>query len=73
MKPEFERTPELKRRLAGLTQLGRIGAPDDVAFCALYLASDEAAFATGAVFVIDGGLTAGLPPGYGNLIGERAL
>src|SRR5262245_8423360 len=70
---EFERSPELKRKLEGLTQLGRIGTPDDVAFGALYLASDEAAFVTGAVFVIDGGLTSGLPPQYGKLLGESAL
>jgi 3-oxoacyl-[acyl-carrier protein] reductase len=73
VRPEFERSPELRRKLAGLTQLGRIGTPDDVAFGALYLASDEAAFVTGAVFVIDGGLTSGLSPEYGNLLGENAL
>ncbi len=37
--------------------LGRIGKPVDIANAALFLASDEASFATGAVFVIDGGLT----------------
>lgn len=39
--------------------IGRIGTPQDVAYCALYLASEEAAFVTGSVIVIDGGLTAG--------------
>ena len=39
--------------------LGRIGTPDDVAGAALYLASDEAAFVTGATFMIDGGYTIG--------------
>lgn len=38
--------------------LPRVGSPMDVAGAALYLASDQSAFATGAVFVIDGGLTA---------------
>jgi NAD(P)-dependent dehydrogenase (short-subunit alcohol dehydrogenase family) len=38
--------------------LKRIGEPDDVAYCVLYLASDEAKFVTGAEFKIDGGLTA---------------
>lgn len=35
--------------------LGRLGTPDDVANLALFLASDEAAFVTGATYVIDGG------------------
>lgn len=44
--------------------VGRIGHPIDVAYCALYLASSEAAFVTGGVFVIDGGLTAGKKLGF---------
>jgi len=36
----------------------RLGTPEDIAYCALYLASDESSFVTGAVFVIDGGVTA---------------
>lgn len=36
----------------------RIGQPEDVAGLALHLASDESAFITGQVFVIDGGYTA---------------
>ena len=34
------------------------GQPDDIAYCAVYLASDEARFCTGGNFVIDGGATA---------------
>ncbi len=34
------------------------GRPEDVAYCAVYLASDEARFCTGANFVVDGGATA---------------
>ena len=39
--------------------LKRIGKPEDIAYCALYLASDvESGWVTGANFVIDGGMTA---------------
>ena len=40
------------------TPLGRLGRPEDVAYGALYLASDEASFVTGSDLVIDGGRTA---------------
>ena len=35
-----------------------LGQPEDIAYCALYLASEESRFATGQNFCIDGGLTA---------------
>ena len=38
--------------------LGRVGTVDDVAYGALFLASDESSFMTGAELVIDGGITA---------------
>ena len=38
--------------------LGRVGQPEDVAYGALFLASDESSFMTGSELVIDGGLTA---------------
>jgi 3-oxoacyl-[acyl-carrier protein] reductase len=38
------------------TPLGRIGTPDDIANAYLYLASEMAAFVTGAVLSVDGGL-----------------
>ena len=38
------------------TPLKRLGEPDDIALCALYLASPAASFVTGKIFEIDGGL-----------------
>jgi len=46
-------------RVAKWYPLGRIGEPEDVAGAALFLASDEAAWISGAVLPVDGGLTAG--------------
>jgi 2-dehydro-3-deoxy-L-fuconate 4-dehydrogenase len=41
----------------GRQPLGRLGTPEEVAALAVYLASDEAAFTTGQVHIIDGGFT----------------
>ena len=57
--PMIERNPQILDEITPWYPLGRIGQPVDIANAALFLASDEASFATGAVFVIDGGLTAG--------------
>ena len=45
-------------RLARGIPLKRIGEPNDVAYCVLYLASDESKFVTGTEFKIDGGMLA---------------
>ena len=51
-------TPEGRAASTVRVPLGRIGTTDDVAYGALFLASDESSFMTGAELVIDGGLTA---------------
>lgn len=47
-----------RRAAAALHPLGHMGEPDDIAWAAVYLASDEAKFVTGAELVVDGGYTA---------------
>ncbi len=44
--------------LEAMHPLGRLGEPAEIAQTVLHLAGDESAFTTGAVFLIDGGLTA---------------
>ena len=64
--PGFCRTPltaalwedrETLERLTKAHPLGRLGRAEDVAYGALYLASDESSFVTGSELVIDGGYT----------------
>ena len=47
-----------RRAVDALHPLGHMGEPDDIAWGAVYLASDEAKFITGSELVIDGGYTA---------------
>jgi NAD(P)-dependent dehydrogenase (short-subunit alcohol dehydrogenase family) len=54
-----EHQVELERYVERSYPLGRIGEPSDLGGIAFFLASREAAWVTGAVFAIDGGLTAG--------------
>jgi NAD(P)-dependent dehydrogenase (short-subunit alcohol dehydrogenase family) len=55
---EATTNPTFRDAIIAETPLGRFGRPEDVAYLALYLASDESSFVTGAEFVIDGGRTA---------------
>ena len=58
MTEELLADDEQYRERLGRTPLGRIGRPEDVAYGALYLASEESSFVTGSELVIDGGRTA---------------
>jgi NAD(P)-dependent dehydrogenase (short-subunit alcohol dehydrogenase family) len=49
---------ELHQRQISKTFLGRTGQPEEVAAAAVFLASDEASYITGAVIPVDGGWTA---------------
>ncbi len=49
----------LRAEMTATQPMGRMGTPQEIAWAALYLASDEAAFVTGATLCPDGGWSAG--------------
>lgn len=50
--------PEINEYVVSMTPMGRAGTPEEIAAGALFLASDESTFMTGAELVIDGGYLA---------------
>ncbi len=57
-------TEEEQDAMYGNFALGRAGQPEEVANLALFLASDESAYCTGAEFIVDGGMLAGIVNPY---------
>jgi NAD(P)-dependent dehydrogenase (short-subunit alcohol dehydrogenase family) len=66
--------PNLARRWEVVYPLRRIGRPLDIAYAALYLASDESSWVTGTTMIVDGGMTCqlqdSLGPGYEEYVRE---
>jgi NAD(P)-dependent dehydrogenase (short-subunit alcohol dehydrogenase family) len=57
-KASEEGVDAFRKNLDSLHPVGHVGEPEDIAYGALYLASEESAFVTGSELVIDGGYTA---------------
>lgn len=58
--PFLDENPDSRAFAGRIAPSGRIGQPEDVAQVALFLASDESRFVTGAAYNVDGGWTAGM-------------
>ena len=58
--PFLDENPEGREFAGRIAPMGRIGQPQDVADVAVFLASDESRFVTGAALQVDGGWTAGM-------------
>ena len=54
------KNPAIEKALVESTALRRLGRPEEVATAALFLASDEASYITGAELAVDGGMSAAL-------------
>lgn len=58
MTVDLHSQPGVRDKRTGLTLLGRLARPDDIAWGIVFLASDESGYMTGSELVIDGGVTA---------------
>lgn len=59
LKTSYADPDEALKRIKARQLTGELGRAEDVAYAALYLASDEARFVVGAPLIVDGGLSAG--------------
>ena len=57
MTEDIHSIDEVRNERLAMTPMGRLGTPEDIAYGALYLASDESSWVTGSELVIDGGET----------------
>lgn len=55
MTTDILKDPKMAEGMLAQTPIGRLGEPEDIAYAALYLASNESDFVTGHTLVVDGG------------------
>lgn len=65
----MELVAEFREKIKDQHKLGRFGKPEEIAGCALFLASDDASFVSGQAIAVDGGFTAGHRFGMTALMG----
>lgn len=53
--------PQMRAAFDGMSPMGRMGEPGEIAAMAVFLASDESSYVTGAEMLVDGGMMAGHP------------
>jgi NAD(P)-dependent dehydrogenase (short-subunit alcohol dehydrogenase family) len=57
-KQRLDNEPGFREMVSSLIMLDRLGTPEDIGYCATFLASDESSWITGADIRVDGGATA---------------
>ena len=57
MTEDIHSIEQIRNERLDMTPMGRLGTPEDIAYGALYLASDESSWVNGSELVIDGGET----------------
>jgi 3(or 17)beta-hydroxysteroid dehydrogenase len=59
--PALKAAPQMLSAFNAMSPTGRMGRPEEIAAMAVFLASDEASYVTGAEMLVDGGMMAGHP------------
>jgi len=59
--PALRAAPEMRAAFDGMSPMGRMARPEEIAAVAVFLASDDASYVTGAEYLADGGMMAGHP------------
>ncbi len=61
LEPALRAAPQMKAAFDSMSPMGRMGRPEEIAAMAVFLASDESSYVTGAEMLVDGGMMAGHP------------